>query len=124
MLPARSKIIYYICASTDPSNKLILEEIEASSESEASEIFNKNFHILPLKILGPYLKKKAKPVEVTKQVQFTGEIKQAIYNDWKVNAFYLKEPVGYAFLVFIKSLSDNKNFPKGTIIVPITQLRF
>lgn len=123
MSSAKTKPTYYVCLYTDNSNTL-LEEIEASSENEASEVFNKQHNIFPLKILGPYIKKKSKPIESSKEIHFSGEIKQAIYNNYKVNAFFLKDPIGYAFLVFIKSLSSDRNLPKGTTIVPIKDLRF
>ena len=42
-----------------------------------------------------------------------------------VNAMFLKEPESHAFLVFIKRIDDKKiPFPKGTIVVPISDLRF
>ena len=120
----QNKQIYYICSALNDINQLILEEIPAESESEASDIFNKKFNISSFKILGPYLKKKVKPVEVSNNIQFTGEFKTAIYNNWKVNAFYLKEPENHALLVYLTSLSSDKEFPKGTTIIPIKDLRF
>jgi hypothetical protein len=108
------------------NNELISEIIIANSNDEASSLFKDKFNCNPKNILGPFLKKKVPPVEVNTAIKFSGLPKQAIYNDWLVNAFLLKDPENYAFLIYLKNTnSDNKkSLPKGTTIVPITDIRF
>jgi hypothetical protein len=75
--------------------------------------------------MGPFYKKRAQVLESTRVLKFTNQTKRAQYNDWLVNAFILKEPVDQAYLVFIKRLDDKKlPTPKGTITVPVSELRF
>jgi hypothetical protein len=64
-------------------------------------------------------------IENTRVLKFSNQTKKAIYNDWLVDAFLLQEPENQAYLVFIKRVDDKKlPSPKGTITVPITDLRF
>lgn len=79
----------------------------------------------PKEILGPFYKKRAQVIENTRSLKFSNQTKKAVYNDWMVNAFLLKEPENQAYLVFIKRVDDKKlPIPKGTITVPISDLRF
>jgi len=76
-------------------------------------------------VLGPFFKKRAQVLENTRSLKFTNQNKKAIYNEWYVNAFMLKEPENQAYLVFIRRVDDKKlPPPKGTITVPISDLRF
>lgn len=114
----------YVCAAI-LDGELVTEIIPAGAQSEASEKFNEKFSLTPLSVLGPFFKKRAQVLENTRTLQFTNQTKKAIYNDWVVNAFLLKEPVDQAYLVFIKRVDDKKlPTPKGTITVPISDLRF
>lgn len=116
--------IVFVCNAII-NNDLISEIIIANSNNEASVLFKDKFNCMPKTILGPFIKKKVPPVEVTTAIKFSGLPKQAIYNDWLVNAFLLKDPENYAFLIYLKNNnSENKKpIPKGTTIVPITDIR-
>lgn len=99
--------------------------IPASSPEEASSLFVEHYSVSPKEILGPFYKKRAQVIENTRTLKFSNQTKKAIYNDWMVNAFLLKEPENQAYLVFIKRIDDKKlPIPKGTITVPISDLRF
>ena len=111
----------FVCSALHDNN-LISEIIIANNQEDAVQLFKNNFTITPSKILGPFYKKRVEPVKIDKNIQFSGQIRSGIYNGWKVNAFLLKEPQDYAFLVFIKSL-DNSPAPKNTTIIPIKDLR-
>ncbi len=116
--------IFYVCAALN-NNEIVLETIQASSKDEAQKVFFEKFSIYPKEINGPFFKKKIKLSDNNTSIQFTNQIKKAIYKDYIVNAFMLKIPDNHAFLVFIKNAQDNNSIlPKGTITVPISELRF
>ena len=116
--------LVFVCAGII-NGELITKIIPAVSQSEASEVFTKQFLYAPQDILGPFLKKKTQVIETTRILKFSNQTKKAIYGDWMVNAFMLTDPADWAFLVFIKRADDKKMpFPKGTITVPIADLRF
>jgi hypothetical protein len=118
----RKKQIVFVCVSII-NNNLIDELVPAESEEEAKNYFKDKHSSYPSKILGPFYQKRLPPIEINKNVQFTGQHKLAIYAGWRVNAFFLKEPENYAFLVYLKNL-DNCSAPKGNNIVNIKDLRF
>lgn len=114
----------FVCASIIEGT-LVTEIIPAPSPSEASQKFNDKHTHLPTNVLGPFYKKRAQIIENTRALEFTNQNKKAIYNDWVVTAFLLKEPANQAYLVFIKRVDDKKlPIPKGTITVPVSDLRF
>lgn len=116
--------IVFVCASV-LNNVLRTKIITASSESEAGSLFKENFGYEAQEILGPFLKKRNKIIEPTRELKFTNQIKKAIYGDWLVNAFLLTDPKDQAYLVFLKRADDKKmSLPKGIITVPISDLRF
>jgi hypothetical protein len=115
----------YICAAVTKSGDLITKVITAISHAEAGKLFTEHFTIEPREVMGPFFKKRAQVIESTRVLKFSNETKQAVYNDWLVNAFMLKEPENQAYLVFIKRTDDKKvPTPKGTITVPVSDLRF
>jgi hypothetical protein len=118
----RKKQVFFVCIGIS-NNNLLDEVIAAESEEDAKSYFKNKYNIIPNKILGPFYKKRLPPVEISKNVQFTGQHKLAVYAGWRVNAFLLKDPENYAFLVFLKNL-DNSPVPKGNNIVHIKDLRF
>lgn len=119
------KNTFFVCAAIDHNLELITEVIEAKESSEASEIFKNNFKIQPKSVLGPFLKKKVQQTIESKEIQFDGLPKKANYEGWLVNVFPLKEPKDCGFLVFLKKIDSESKFePKGTIILPINNLRF
>lgn len=116
---------YFVCASISPDGDLIAETLVGASPSEASQKFSEKYSHSPQTILGPFFKKRAQVLENTRTLQLTNQAKKAIYNDWLVTAFILKEPENQAYLVFIKRVDEKKlPTPKGIITVPISDLRF
>lgn len=116
--------IFFICAAISNTGDLITKSIQAVSQEEAASVFFKNTNVSAKDILGPFLKKRTKIVENSRVLKFSEHNKKAIYDNWEVNAFLLKEPENHAYLVFIKRIDNiNKIIPKGTTIVPISDLR-
>jgi len=115
----------FVCAAISNNNELVMRIIPAESPKDAADLFFQQISLLPKEILGPFFKKKVQVIENTRVLKFTAQQKRAVYNDWVVDAFFLQEPVNQAYLVFIKRI-DNKKIPlpKGTITVPISDLRF
>ncbi len=116
------KPIFYVCAAV-VQEKLLMESIIALSEKEASSMYKEKYGVIPSQIEGPFLRKKVHIDPDPINLKFNGIVKSAIYQDWRVNAFFLEDPKDYAFLVFLKNL-NNKESSKNTTIVPITDLRF
>jgi hypothetical protein len=116
--------LVFVCASI-VDNELITKIIPATSQSEAAELYSKEYGHSPKDILGPFIKKKTQVIEVTRVLKFTSQTKKAIYGDWIVTAFILTDPPDQAYLVFNKRVDDKKApSPKGTITAPISDLRF
>lgn len=117
--------IYFVCSAVTQCGDLISKTIQAISQGEAIDLFNKDFDCSPQEIFGPFYKKRTQILETTRELKFSSQAKEAIYNDWLVHAFTLREPIDQAFLIFIKRI-DNKKLPspKGPITVPISDLRF
>jgi|SRR6185369_15547600 len=117
--------LVFVCASVTDDGNLITEIISANTPAEATQVFSDKFSCSPKSVLGPFFKKRAQVLENTRSLKFTNQNKKAIYNEWYVNAFMLKEPENQAYLVFIRRVDDKKlPPPKGTITVPISDLRF
>lgn len=116
--------VVFVCASI-VNNELITKIISANTQEEASKLFIEEFKCESQQIMGPFYKKRTQVLETTRILKFTNIRKKANYNDWVVDAHILKEPENYAYLVFIKRIDDKKiPFPKGTITVPVSDLRF
>jgi len=118
---------YFVCIAMDSVNagEFISRVIAASSQQDAATEFKEKIGVDAREILGPFFKKRAQVLENTRALKFTNQTKKAVYNDWLVNAFILKEPENQAYLVFIRRVDDKKlPMPKGTITVPISDLRF
>lgn len=115
----------FVCAGISANNELVTRIIEAETPQAATELFLQQASVQAKDVLGPFYKKKTQVIESTRALKFSPQSKRAIYNDWIVDAFILQEPENQAYLVFIKR-ADNKKmpFPKGTIVVPVTELRF
>lgn len=126
MREAFSREIFFVCSSISIDGELISEIISAKTLNEASSIFLEKFKLSPKIILGPFYKKKTQIIEEPKSFEFlVGKPRVAEYNGWLVKVHMLKQPSDHAYLIFTKRL-DNKNIltPKGTTIVPISNLRF
>jgi hypothetical protein len=117
--------VVYVCSSIGENGDLINRIIAASSQDEAGNLFSEQTSLKAKEILGPFYKKKSHVLETTRMLKFSNQTKKAIFNDWYVNAFLLKDPENQAYLVFIKRVDGKKaSAPTGTIIVPISDLRF
>ena len=115
----------FVCSSIGNFSELISEVIIAASVEDAGKIFEEKFSHKPKSILGPFFKKRVQTIETQAPIKFAGKQRQAEYDGWLVNAFTLQEPENSAFLVFIRRIDGQpKQTPKGTIIVPINNLRF
>jgi hypothetical protein len=118
------KTIYFVLSAIS-NNNLISAQIEAKTASEAEKKFINQYSFPPKEILGPFYKAKQKLTKNVKTIQFTNDKPhKAIYGDWLVNAFFLSEPKGQAYLILIKRIDDKKvPIPKGIITVPSEKLR-
>jgi hypothetical protein len=115
----------YVCCSITNDGELINKIIAAASPEEAGNLFLEQSTIKAKEILGPFYKKRTQVLENTRVLKFSNQTKKAIFNDWLVNAFLLKEPENQAYLVFIKRVDGKKaSTPVGTITVPVSDLRF
>jgi len=115
---------FFVCAAI-VDGELVTEVIPCNSPSDATQKFKEKFATEALSIHGPFFKKRKQIVENTRTLSLTNQTKKAVYNDWMVNAFILKEPVDQAYLVFIKRVDGKKlPIPRGIITVPISDLRF
>lgn len=116
---------YFVCIGMNAGEDFVSRVIAAINQQDAAKEFKEKAGFDAREILGPFFKKRARVLENTRELKFTNQTKKAIYNDWVVNAFILKEPENQAYLVFIKRVDDKKlPSPKGTITVPISDLRF
>lgn len=119
--------VFFVCIGSDieKSSDFVSKVIQAVSQEEAASLFFEQTGIKTKTIHGPFRPKRAQVVENTRTLKFATEQKRAWYNDWEVNALFLKEPENHAYLVFIKRVDGKKqSAPKGTIVVPISDLRF
>lgn len=121
-----SRPIFFVCIGNSiGKSNFISKTIQANSQDEASTLFLNQTGIKAEVIHGPFRKKRAQVIENTRELKFSTEQKKAIYDDWEVNAILLKEPENHAYLVFIKRVDGKKQpIPKGTVVVPISNLRF
>jgi hypothetical protein len=117
--------VFFVCVAISDVGELITKTIQAVSQQEAASLFLEQTKLSAKEILGPFRPKRMQVLETTRTLKFTNQIKRAHFNGWEVKAHLLKEPENHAYLVFIKRTDDKKQpAPKGTIIVPISDLRF
>ena len=123
MINKKAKQTCYVCSAI--KENLISEILLASSIEEANSLFKSKFGLPPQIVLGPFFKKRVKSTQIETSIKFDGKPRKASYNGYIVNAFLLKEPSDSAFLIFVKSIDDqSKQLPKGTVIVPLNDIRF
>lgn len=117
--------IYYVCIGMDDDASQFLSKIiAADNPTDASSLYKEETNLEAKEVLGPFYKKRARVLENTRALKFTNQTCKAIYNEWVVNAFFLQEPENQAYLVFLKRTDGKKiPLPKGTIVVPISELR-
>jgi hypothetical protein len=115
----------FVCVGLSEKVGVITKTITAPTADEASKLFVEQYLFIPKEILGPFFKKRISIIEAGVDLKFTGETKRAIYDNWFVNAFICKDPADRALLIFNKRVDSKKMpIPKGTIHVPISDLRF
>jgi hypothetical protein len=119
--------VVFVCIGMNKEdNEFVSKVIQAVSQEEAASLFFEKVGLKAQAIHGPFRPKRAQIIENTRNLKFTDLKKKAIYNNWEVDAFILKEPENHAYLLFIKRVDDKvtQPAPKGTIIVPVSDLRF
>lgn len=120
--------VVYVCIGIDPDNpgEFVSKQIQATSQGEAASLFLEMTKSKAKTIYGPYRPKRAQVIENTREMKLlvNEKARKAIYDDWSVTAFYLKEPENHAYLIFHERVDGQKlALPKGTVIVPISDLR-
>lgn len=118
--------IVFVCIGMDKKNgDFISKVIPAPSQIEAGTLFFEQTNISARTIHGPFRPKKAQILENTRTLKFSDQKQfKTTYQEWVVNALPLKEPENHAYLLFIRRLDGKKQTPpKGTIVVPLTELR-
>lgn len=115
---------YFVCISVK-NNEVISEVIESEELDSAIQNYNNIYGFNPQKVLGPFFKKKNKPLEIQHSMKFLDHKPiKCQYNDWNVNAFKLSEPQDAAYLIFTSRIDGKKiSPPSGNIIVKLTDLR-
>lgn len=117
--------VVFVCIAADSDKPYTSMVIQATSQAEAASFFLEQTGLKAQTIHGPFRPKRAQVIENTRTLKFTDQARKAVYNDWEVNALILKEPENHAYLIFLRRVDDKKTpAPKGTIVVPISDLRF
>lgn len=115
-----TKTKVYICSAIK-NNVLISEKIFSNSLEKAKKTFIEDYQIDNPIIYGPFQEE----LISAKEVKFSGIIRNAIFNNWKVSAMLLKEPKDYAYLFFDQHIDNQKiDKPKQSYVVKIEELRF
>jgi len=116
--------VFFVCIALEENNQINSKEIKATSQDEASSLFFEKTGLKVEIIHGPFRHKRAQVMKNTRVLKFANEQKRAIYNDWEVNACFLKEPENHAYLLFLKRIDGKiQPQPQGIIVVPISDLR-
>ncbi len=118
--------VVFVCIGMNAEKpEFVSKVIQAVSQEEAASLFFELTKVKAQTIHGPFRPKRAQVLENTRTLKFSDQSRKAIHNEWEVTAFILKEPENHAYLVFIKRVDDKKQpAPKGTVIVPVSELRF
>ncbi len=119
-------VVFVCIGSHENTGDFVSKVIQAISQDEASSLFFEMTNIKAKTIHGPFRPKRAQVIENTRTLKFSDRKQEkALYNEWEVNVLFLKEPENHAYLLFIKRVDGKKQpAPKGTIVVPISDLRF
>lgn len=118
--------VVFVCISANPDkpDDFLSKVIRAVSQEEAASLFLEQTKTKAKTIHGPFRPKRAQVIENTRTLKFADQQHKAIYSDWEVNAFILKEPENHAYLVFLKRVDGKvQPAPQGTVIVPVSELR-
>jgi hypothetical protein len=119
--------VVFVCIGVGNNTETFISKIiQAVSQEEAASLFLEQTGVKAKTIHGPFRPKRAQVIENTRTLKFSDKKQEkAVYNDWEVNVLFLKEPENHAYLLFIKRVDGKKQpAPKGTIIVPVSNLRF
>ncbi len=119
--------VVFVCIGVGNNTETFVSKvIQAVSQDEAASLFLEQTNVKAKTIHGPFRPKRAQVIENTRTLKFSDKKQEkAVYNDWEVNVLFLKEPENHAYLLFIKRVDGKKQpAPKGTIIVPVSNLRF
>lgn len=118
--------VVFVCIAIDSKKgDIVSKVIQATSQKEAASLFLEQTGLDVKVVHGPFRPKRAQVMENTRTLKFTNEQKRAVYEGWEVNAMILKEPENHAYLFFLKRTDGKKQQqPKGTIVVPVSDLRF
>lgn len=113
----------YVCCAVQ-EGKLLSKSIESETSEQAIDLFTDEFGVKPDNIYGPYYRKRDTVLDNTREIEFTGISKKAIYKDWYVIASILKFPKDTAYLLFDKRV-DGKKVPKpsGTFIIKLDEMK-
>jgi hypothetical protein len=119
--------VFFVCAGVDPNKPgdVVSKSIQAASQTEAASLFFDMTKVKAKNIHGPFRPKRAQVMESTRSMKFTDQPScNTIYDGCEVTVFFLKEPENHAYLVFTRRIDgQQKPLPKGTIIVPVSDLR-
>ena len=115
------KPTFYICDAIK-SGALISKKIKATTIDDAMNIFETTYGVRAQVFHGPFVERQDRTLG-TKEIVFSSQSLQAIYNDWKVKAILLKNPPNCAYLFFQERVDGEKaNKPKGIFIVKCEDL--
>src|SRR5574337_89901 len=118
--------VVFVCVGIDHEKlDVVSKSIQANNQNDAANLFLEQTSIKAKNIHGPFRPKRAQVLNNTRSLKFADHSCKAVYNNWEVTAFYLKEPENHAYLVFIRRVDGQQQpQPKGPIIAPISDLRF
>lgn len=117
--------VFFVCVGIDLEKvEPVSRSIQSTSQVEAASLFLEMTKLKAKNIHGPFRQKRAQVMGNTYTMRFDSGGYKAIYDNCDVTAFNLKEPENHAYLIFNRRLDGGKTpLPKGTIIVPISDLR-
>jgi hypothetical protein len=125
MVKKGARQTFFVCAALTDQNKMVMKTLAATSPHEAANLFLEQYHLPAKEVAGPFFKKRAQVIEATRTLKFSDQKKKAEYEGWIVDALFLKDPENQAYLLFGQRIDGKKmSPPKGTIIVPVSDLRF
>lgn len=130
----KKRPIYFICIAVK-NGQIIDDQVEAATEAEASQLFEKNRNVKPTKVKGPFYEVKGiqqaenritvsvKPDEI----DFTGETWNAVFRDWKcilrglapVNEYKANELVRISLVEAVKEGAPKPKFGGAEPVVPL-----
>jgi hypothetical protein len=123
----RPRPTVFVCVGFDiDANDCLSRTIAALTTEQAAQQFLQETGFPAKHIHGPFQRKQTQVLKATQTLRFADQAaRSAVYRDWQVNSFLLTEPENHAYLIFLTRTDGKKQpAPQGTIIVPITELRY